>query len=202
VKNVSDILGKRIKELREQKGLTTVELSQKSGVSQSTISQIENSKRGASTKTIQKLAKALEVPSSYLLQENTDKEKPSDDNPKEEVSTSDIRENVEIHRDSLQSLLDILERTNSRFQDIKITEVELSGYIVSVNITVEDTRSEEQKTSTVDRIHAALDRYAIYTALQKFTYDNEEEIAKKIIQAHTNVLSIVRKDSDEIDTAE
>ncbi|MFE4202094.1 helix-turn-helix domain-containing protein [Aneurinibacillus aneurinilyticus] len=199
---MSDILGKRIKELREQKGLTTVELSQKSGVSQSTISQIENSKRGASTKTIQKLAKALEVPSSYLLQENTDKEKPSDDNPKEEVSTSDIRENVEIHRDSLQSLLDILERTNSRFQDIKITEVELSGYIVSVNITVEDTRSEEQKTSTVDRIHAALDRYAIYTALQKFTYDNEEEIAKKIIQAHTNVLSIVRKDSDEIDTAE
>ncbi|MCP1354608.1 helix-turn-helix domain-containing protein [Aneurinibacillus migulanus] len=199
---MSDILGKRIKELREQKGLTTVELSQKSGVSQSTISQIENSKRGASTKTIQKLAKALEVPSSYLLQENTDKAKPSDDNSKEEVSTSDIRENVEIHRDSLQSLLDILERTNSRFQDIKITEVELSGYIVSVNITVEDTRSEEQKTSTVDRIHAALDRYAIYTALQKFTYDNEEEIAKKIIQAHTNVLSIVRKDSDEIDIDE
>nr|WP_264760747.1 helix-turn-helix transcriptional regulator [Aneurinibacillus migulanus] len=195
-------MGKRIKELREQKGLTTVELSQKSGVSQSTISQIENSKRGASTKTIQKLAKALEVPSSYLLQENTDKAKPSDDNSKEEVSTSDIRENVEIHRDSLQSLLDILERTNSRFQDIKITEVELSGYIVSVNITVEDTRSEEQKTSTVDRIHAALDRYAIYTALQKFTYDNEEEIAKKIIQAHTNVLSIVRKDSDEIDIDE
>ena len=53
-------MGYKIKEVREAKGMTQEELSEKSGVSRGTISALENgSTRSTSTKTLVNLAKAL-----------------------------------------------------------------------------------------------------------------------------------------------
>lgn len=50
----------RVKEYRERKNMTQLELSQKSGVSRVTISQIESGvKRNIPSRTLLKLAKAL-----------------------------------------------------------------------------------------------------------------------------------------------
>lgn len=51
----------RLREVREGLGVTQVELHERSGVSRTTISSIENGKRGNAS-TVRKLAKALEVP--------------------------------------------------------------------------------------------------------------------------------------------
>lgn len=59
-----------IKEIRKSKGLTQEELSKKSGVKREYISQIENNRNSPNLRTLQKLAKALGVKVSDLLEEN------------------------------------------------------------------------------------------------------------------------------------
>jgi len=63
-------LGNKIKELREKNKMTIKELSEISGVGQSTISEIETSKaKNPKTETLAKLAKALNVTVNDLLPE-------------------------------------------------------------------------------------------------------------------------------------
>ncbi|MFZ5755132.1 MAG: helix-turn-helix domain-containing protein [Bacillota bacterium] len=60
-------LGAELRQLREAKGLTLMELGNLSGVSYTHISEIERGKTCASLKTLEKLAKVLEVPISYFV---------------------------------------------------------------------------------------------------------------------------------------
>lgn len=58
----------RIKEIREQKGMSQVELAEKSGVTRATIWKLETSDSEATTtKTLQKLARALDVDMKQLF---------------------------------------------------------------------------------------------------------------------------------------
>lgn len=55
-------MGYKIKEVREARGMTQEELSEKSGVSRGTISALENgTERTTTTKTLVKIANALEI---------------------------------------------------------------------------------------------------------------------------------------------
>lgn len=60
------LLGDRLKELRTQKKLSMSKLSDLSGISKTTISDIENHKVNATINTLDKLAKALNVNINYL----------------------------------------------------------------------------------------------------------------------------------------
>ncbi len=55
------LLGKRIKALRERKGLTQEELEEKTGVNTKYISAIERGQKNATIKTLEKIAKGLDV---------------------------------------------------------------------------------------------------------------------------------------------
>lgn len=59
----------KLKSIRIEKGLTTYELSELTGIPQSTISKMENGKRKIETDSIQILAKAFNVPVSYFFDE-------------------------------------------------------------------------------------------------------------------------------------
>ena len=61
--------GIRIKEIRERVGMTQVELSEKSGISQEHISRIENGKFSPNVKTADKLAEAMGVTLMDILKE-------------------------------------------------------------------------------------------------------------------------------------
>lgn len=54
-------IGNRIKKIRTQKGLSTYDVSKKTGISQSAVSRLENGKRKADADIIEKIAEALEV---------------------------------------------------------------------------------------------------------------------------------------------
>lgn len=60
-------LGKNLRETRKQLGLTQEEVSQRSGVQAGEISRIEGGKRDPKVSTLERLAKALDVPAGQLL---------------------------------------------------------------------------------------------------------------------------------------
>lgn len=60
----------KIKTLREQLGLSQQELAKAAGVAQSSIHYIETGQKSPTTRTLQKLAAALGVPASELLDES------------------------------------------------------------------------------------------------------------------------------------
>jgi transcriptional regulator with XRE-family HTH domain len=63
------IANERIKQVRLHRKLTSGELATKAGVSASEISLIESKTRSPKTDTLQRIAAALEVTTSYLLSE-------------------------------------------------------------------------------------------------------------------------------------
>lgn len=58
----------KIKEIREKKGITQLELAEQAGITQVYLSYIENGHKTPTLKTLQKLAKALEVDIGELIQ--------------------------------------------------------------------------------------------------------------------------------------
>jgi DNA-binding XRE family transcriptional regulator len=61
-----EYISDRIRQLREQTGMTQVQLADKSGLPQSHISRLESRKHSPSRATLQKIASALGVPLSEL----------------------------------------------------------------------------------------------------------------------------------------
>ena len=64
-------MGEKIKELRLHKLMTQAELAKKSGVSRTTIVALEHNKDTTTTKTLAKIAKALEVNVEDIFFANT-----------------------------------------------------------------------------------------------------------------------------------
>jgi transcriptional regulator with XRE-family HTH domain len=60
-------IGHKIKEIRLAKGLTSVELADKAGVGQSTISMTESDSRSPQIDTVEKICLALEIAMVELL---------------------------------------------------------------------------------------------------------------------------------------
>ena len=60
-------IGRAIKLCRTQKNLNQSELAELAGISESYLSHIENGKRDPSLTTVEKIAEALNIPSSILI---------------------------------------------------------------------------------------------------------------------------------------
>ncbi|QXE19977.1 helix-turn-helix domain-containing protein [Clostridium sp. 001] len=72
-------LSAKLRELRNTNNLTLKELSKKSGISVSFISDIENGRRNPSIETLKSLANALGISADeFLKTDNNSKEKPID----------------------------------------------------------------------------------------------------------------------------
>lgn len=69
-------IGKRIKELREERNITREELAGKAEISTKFLYEVENGKKGLSAGTLLKIAKALSSSCDFILTgEYTEKEK-------------------------------------------------------------------------------------------------------------------------------
>lgn len=67
---VVTFIGDRIKEWREKRGLTQEMLASKSDISQAFIGKLENNKCNASLPVLFRIAEALNIPVSYLVEPN------------------------------------------------------------------------------------------------------------------------------------
>jgi len=71
-KSLTEVMAKRMREVRKQKGMTTTKLAEKVGITQAQVSRLENGHQGFRSATLEKIAKALKVPAVVLT---TDDEK-------------------------------------------------------------------------------------------------------------------------------
>lgn len=62
-------VGRRIRELRQKRGLTQEQLALKSGVTRPILNEVENGKRGLLFERLYDIAEALDVPASELMAE-------------------------------------------------------------------------------------------------------------------------------------
>ena len=62
-------IGRRVRELRNQKGWTQEQLEEHSGLDRTYISDIERGVRNPSVKSIEKIAKALKVKASEIFKD-------------------------------------------------------------------------------------------------------------------------------------
>jgi len=67
-------LGKAIKELRKQNGLSQQELAAKASITQGTLSQIERGNKRPGIETLKSISEALEVPESLIYVMGMEKE--------------------------------------------------------------------------------------------------------------------------------
>jgi len=63
---IQDNIGARVRDIREDLGMTSTELARKVGISQAQISRLEGGKQGWRSHTLQKVAKALGVTAGFL----------------------------------------------------------------------------------------------------------------------------------------
>lgn len=74
MKNCESILGKKILEIREIKGISQQQLALKAGLSKALITHIETGKRYPSDKALQKIIEALEITEDEILTEEVKNE--------------------------------------------------------------------------------------------------------------------------------
>jgi len=67
-----ELIGKKVRELRLERGLSAEALGKKVGVSQPQITRIENASTGLRSATLLKLAKALDVPAIHFFTDGED----------------------------------------------------------------------------------------------------------------------------------
>jgi transcriptional regulator with XRE-family HTH domain len=67
VRSAGEVFGQRMKEIRQKRGLTQVELSQRSGFSQARVSELERGARMPNLVTILRIAAALDCKVAELM---------------------------------------------------------------------------------------------------------------------------------------
>lgn len=71
-------VGKRIKQIRQSKGLTQMELARNAGLAQSFVSTLERGHKSPTIRSLEKIAAALDVPPKELLSICLEKEETND----------------------------------------------------------------------------------------------------------------------------
>lgn len=66
-------IGKKVHELRRERGLTTWDLARKVGISQAQISRLETGKQGFRTSTLDRISQALGTTPSHFFEDEQDK---------------------------------------------------------------------------------------------------------------------------------
>jgi transcriptional regulator with XRE-family HTH domain len=89
------IVGERLKDLREQKNLSQGDIEKRTGLLRCYISRVENGHTVPNVETLEKMARALEIPIYRLFTNDADVKKPNiqlQPVPSRAVNTKDERE--------------------------------------------------------------------------------------------------------------
>ena len=89
------VIGERLRDLREQKEMSQGEIEKRTGLLRCYVSRVENGHTVPNVDTLEKMARALEIPMYRLFTEDADVKKPNiplQDIPSRAVTTKQDRE--------------------------------------------------------------------------------------------------------------
>ena len=133
---MKNVIGENIKRVREKKGMTQKELAEKCNLATITIRQYESGKREPKTRTLNKIAKALDV---YILELTIDKHA-------HHMSILDIMAKDKAEREESQYALEKISRyirlLNDDGKEKAIEQVELLTKIPEYK---KDTENQDQE---------------------------------------------------------
>ncbi|HFD2045179.1 TPA: helix-turn-helix domain-containing protein [Clostridium perfringens] len=134
----------KLKEIRLSQKISTYELSERTGIPQSTISKMENGKRKIETESLELLAKALNVSVSTFfdndLNHNESKEK------KEKDYSLTIKEQENLDKEA-QKILDDMTLSFSKNKDI-LTEEDYFAIEMALKSSLEAIKIKNKKKFT------------------------------------------------------
>lgn len=134
----------KLKEIRLSQKISTYELSERTGIPQSTISKMENGKRKIETESLELLAKALNVSVNTFfdndLNHNGSKEK------KEKDYSLTIKEQENIDKEA-QKILDDMTLSFSKNKDI-LTEEDYFAIEMALKSSLEAIKIKNKKKFT------------------------------------------------------
>jgi len=125
-------IGNNIRKFRNEMGYSTYELSDKTGIPQSTISKLENNKRRFDVETLTIIAKALDIPLISLLEDEKNYRYLSEFYPIGQIIK-------EFRKENNLSIEDFALKANVRVQFIERIEKGLSPYVSKDNVIEEPT---------------------------------------------------------------
>lgn len=106
---MTNTIGNKIKTLRKNKKMTQPDLADKIGVSYTTVSQYETGSRKPSFKALNRIAEALDVSPSYLLQEDV-----TGDSAKNEIIQMAARNMQALDEDSLETISSLIKSLSEK----------------------------------------------------------------------------------------
>jgi transcriptional regulator with XRE-family HTH domain len=174
--DITKFIGKAIAYYREQKGWTTTQLANETGLSQGSISLYENGKRNPSDEAIDKIVSSLGIDLDILVTRakifsNEKADKVKEANP--------YVYSEEIHRERIRRKHNI-----NRFSDLVF---ELNpDVIVSINATVHDLienvsyNNRRPVPPSVRRNSSNLLAHLVEKVFKDFLNDNKDEIAYRM----------------------
>ena len=109
-------LGERLREFREERGLTQSELGRKASLTPAAVWQIENNNRKPSAVTLEKLARALVVSMDALMGRETDEALLGDDSSAR-VLLRGYQQLTSDDRDAVRGMVEALRRKRKGDKD-------------------------------------------------------------------------------------
>lgn len=133
-------LKEKIKDLREEKGLTQIELAKQTGLDKNTIYNLENDKTRGNSQTIEILAEYFKVTKEYLLNDKCMNKDPSNLDLGRELGLSDksidnikyyykIPEGEEEDNSIPKSFFEDLNDEKKQILDTFLSEIELNSFL-------------------------------------------------------------------------
>ncbi|WP_308779597.1 helix-turn-helix domain-containing protein [uncultured Clostridium sp.] len=132
-------VGSNIRNIRKSKGYSIMNVRELTGLSKSTISELENDKSSPTTETLNKLAKALDVPVSAFFDEDYSEKKERDYS-----LTIKEQENIDLEA---QKILDELSISFSKNKDM-LTDEDYFAIENALKITLESIKIKNKKKFT------------------------------------------------------
>ncbi|WP_294363705.1 helix-turn-helix transcriptional regulator [uncultured Clostridium sp.] len=132
-------VGSNIRNIRKSKGYSIMKIRELTGLSKSTISELENDKTSPTTETLNKLANALDVPVSSFFDETPTEKKQSD-----YYLTIKEQENIDLEA---QKILNELSMSFSKNKDM-LTDEDYFAIENALKITLESIKIKNKKKFT------------------------------------------------------
>lgn len=157
-------VGKNIKNIRKERGMTQIEFANKVGISRTYLSDLENDRKNISTKTLQTLSEKLNVSTSYI----TTGKKMLRDLTNEDIATEFSGLNEKMNKDK-ESQLTYITSIFDKLKQADLTIIDVHYLTNALNFFSNATSDEINHMQVLLK---QLNKY--YDAKYSDDYSNEE----------------------------